>query len=85
MKTCLAQRLQLWSLVVLIFCAWQPGAQAAPVPVRYTRGTVHGLLELHSEDGRVVASGDMVQVAHGSQVTIRQEQATQGGGITASD
>jgi hypothetical protein len=63
------KNLRYWPLIILLLCAWQPGAQADPVPVRYTRGTIHGLLELRAEDGRVVASGDMVQVAHGSQLT----------------
>lgn len=71
MKTNMAHRQHLWFLVALIFSAWQPAAQADPVPVRFTRGTIHGLLELRSEDGRVVASGDMVQVAHGSQITAQ--------------
>lgn len=69
MRTCLTHRLRLWPLIALLCCAWQPAAQAAPVPVRYVRGTIHGLLELRAEDGHVVASGDLVQVAHGSQVT----------------
>jgi hypothetical protein len=69
MKTIPAHRLQLLSLVIFIFCTWHPAAQADPVPVRYTRGTIHGLLELRAEDGHIVASGDLVQVAHGSQVT----------------
>ena len=69
MKTYTAQRLRLWSMIALLFCAWQPGAQAAPVPVRFVRGTIHGFLELRSDDGRVVASGDLVQVARGNQVT----------------
>ncbi len=71
MNTNLAQSVRSWPLIILLLCAWQPGAQADPVPVRYTRGTIHGLLELRSEDGQVVASGDMVQVAHGSQVTAQ--------------
>jgi len=71
MNSHLAHRLQLSFLVILIICAWQPNAQADPIPVRYTRGTIHGLLELRAEDGHVVASGDLVQVAHGSQVTAQ--------------
>jgi hypothetical protein len=67
----LAHRLQLLPLVILFICACQPVAQADPIPVRYTRGTIHGLLELRAEDGHVVASGDLVQVAHGSQVTAQ--------------
>jgi len=32
---------------------------------------VHGFLELRADDGRVLASGDSIQVAHGDQVTAR--------------
>ena len=71
MKSYLANRLPLCSLIVLIICGWQLNAKADPVPVRYTRGTIHGLLELRSEDGHVVASGDLVQVVRGSQVTAQ--------------
>ena len=71
MKSRLAHRLQLSSLVILIFCAWQPKAQADPIPVRYTRGTIHGLLEMRSEDGHIIASGDLVQVVRGSQAWPR--------------
>ncbi len=63
------KNLRSWPLITLLLCAWQPVAQADPVPVRYTRGTIHGLLELRSDDGRVLASGDLVQVAHGSRIT----------------
>jgi len=53
----------------LLAAAFHPGAPAEPVPVRHVAGTVHGFLTLRGEDGRVVAWGDSVQVAHGSQVT----------------
>jgi hypothetical protein len=39
------------------------------VPVRATQGTIHGFLEIRGEDGHVVASGDITQVAHGDKVT----------------
>ena len=71
MKANLTQRLRSWSMITFLICAWQPGAQSAPVPVRFVSGTLHGLLEMRSEDGRVIASGDLVQVVHGSQVTMQ--------------
>ncbi len=71
MKSYLAHRLHLLPLAILMICAWQSSAQADPIPVRYTRGTIHGLLELRSDDGHVVASGDLVQVVRGSQVTAQ--------------
>jgi hypothetical protein len=51
--------------------ALQPIAQADPVAVRAVAGTIHGFLELRSEDGQVVASGDSVQVVRGNRVTSR--------------
>jgi hypothetical protein len=74
MITHLAQRLRLCSTLSLLLCAWPlralpPTAPAQPIPVRYLQGTVHGFLQIHSEDGHIVASGDSVQTVHGSQVT----------------
>jgi hypothetical protein len=40
------------------------------MPVRHVQGTFHGFLELRSEDGSVVASGDSIQVVHGDRVTL---------------
>ena len=41
------------------------------VRARYRAGTIHAFLEIRSADGHVVASGDLVQVAHGDQITAR--------------
>jgi len=41
------------------------------MPVHHQQGTVHGFLEVRSDDGRVLASGESIQVAHGDQVTAR--------------
>ena len=69
MKSLFAQRLRSWSLITMLVCAWRPNAQAEVIPVRHVEGTIHGFLELRSEDGRVLASGDIVQVVHGDRVT----------------
>jgi hypothetical protein len=55
-------------LAALLVCAWQSGA-SDPIPVRHAEGTIHGFLELRSEEGRVLATGDLVQVVHGDRVT----------------
>jgi hypothetical protein len=60
-----------WSVVAMLVCGLQPGASADTIPVRHVVGTIHGFLELRSDDGRVVASGDVVQVVHGDLVTAR--------------
>lgn len=71
MKSFFARRLQSWSLITMLVFTWRPSAQAEPIPVRHLEGTAHGLLELRSDDGRVLASGDSVQVVHGDQITTR--------------
>ncbi len=63
------RRLRLLFLIAMLVCALRPGAQADLAPVHRVEGTVHGFLEMRSEDGRVVASGDSIQVAHGERVT----------------
>jgi hypothetical protein len=74
MKSHLALRLRflpvlsMLNLAVLVLIA-RPMAVAEPIPVRHVNGTIHGFLELRSEDGRVLASGDVVRVAHGDQIT----------------
>jgi hypothetical protein len=45
-----------------------PAAQAAPFPVRYTEGTVHGFLALRTQDGKTLASGTLTQRVRGNRV-----------------
>jgi hypothetical protein len=58
-------------LILMLFCALHPTAKADPVPVRSVAGTIRGFLEMRSEDGQVVASGDSFQVVRGNRVTSR--------------
>jgi hypothetical protein len=44
---------------------------ADPIPVRRTQGTIHGFLILKTLEGKTLAAGDIVQVAHGDRVTSR--------------
>jgi hypothetical protein len=44
---------------------------ADPVTVRHAEGLVHGFLILRSTDGKILASGDLIQVARGDRVTTR--------------
>lgn len=46
-------------------------ASADPVPIRHVSGTIHGFLELRSEDGHIVASGDTTRVVSGDRITSR--------------
>jgi hypothetical protein len=43
----------------------------ANVPVRHSEGSVHGFLLLSTLDGTPIAEGDVTQVPHGGQVTLR--------------
>lgn len=49
----------------------EPSAWADPVPVRHVEGTLHGFLVVRGEDGRALAVGELIQVAHGSRITSR--------------
>ncbi|MGD0646594.1 MAG: hypothetical protein ABR971_01290 [Acidobacteriaceae bacterium] len=64
-----AQGLKCWSLIALVVCASTPRAQADAMPVRYVQGSFHGFLELRSEGGNVVASGDSLQSVRGDRIT----------------
>jgi hypothetical protein len=63
--------LRICSPFLLLVWALQPTAQSEPVPVRSVQGTIHGFLDLRSEDGQVVASGDSFQVVRGNRITSR--------------
>ena len=62
-------RLRFWLPIALLSCAWRPSAQADLPPVHLVEGTIHGFLEIRSEEGQILASGDTVQVVHGDRVT----------------
>ncbi|WP_353064618.1 hypothetical protein RBB77_02480 [Tunturibacter psychrotolerans] len=72
MNTLFLKQLRI-QFVFFLLLAWmlQTAAQADPVPARTVAGTIHGFLELRSEDGQVVASGDSVQTVRGNRVTSR--------------
>lgn len=70
MRGILSTHGRFWFFILLI-CVCGLRAPAEPIPVHSQQGTVHGFLELRAEDGRVLASGDLTQVAHGDQVTAR--------------
>jgi hypothetical protein len=63
------QNLRVWSMSALLLCAWLPAAQADQISVRYVQGSLHGFLELRSEGGVLLASGDSYQVVHGDRIT----------------
>ena len=57
-------------LMSAVFLSTKPVA-ADPVQVQRTQGTFHGFLVLKTLDGKTLASGDLIQVAHGDRVTSR--------------
>ena len=63
------RRFRVLFLIAMLVCGLRPGARAEQAAVHHVEGTVHGFLEMRSEDGRVVASGDSIQVVHGDRVT----------------
>lgn len=63
-----------WSLTSLLVQAilLQPSPlPAEPVAVRYMEGSVHGFLALRTMDGKIIASGDLIQVLRGNGVVSR--------------
>jgi hypothetical protein len=44
---------------------------AAPIPVRFAEGSVHGFLELSTPKGPLIASGDLLQVGRDGEVRSR--------------
>jgi hypothetical protein len=53
---------------VLAF-AFSIGAAAAPIAVRHPEGTLHGFLALATEQGQVLADGDLIEIVRGDRVT----------------
>ena len=42
---------------------------AGQIPVRYAEGVTHGFLVLRSQEGQIIADGDLTQAAHNGRVT----------------
>ncbi len=64
-----AQRMRFRLGMAMAVCMGFSSMWADPIPVRHVQGTLHGFLELRSEGGQVVASGDVTQVVHGDRIT----------------
>jgi hypothetical protein len=58
-------------LTLLLFAPHLPAHAQNPLSVRYHQGTFHGFLELRSDAGQVLASGDSTQVVHNGLITAR--------------
>ena len=66
-KFALLIRYATFNVLALLSClaAFVP---ADPIPVRYKEGSVHGYLAMCTLEGKVVASGDLIQTVHGVRV-----------------
>lgn len=60
-----------WRYVALLVCAVSLLAAAEPVRVRHPEGTLHGFLALTTEQGQVLAVGDLIEIVRGERVTSR--------------
>ena len=58
-------------LAILMGLAPWSGLEAAPIEVRFTEGTAHGLLLVRSVNGETMGHGDFLQTAHGDRVESR--------------
>ena len=61
----------LYGLVVGVIIPLSIGLWAEQIPVVHTEGTVHGFLVLRTLDGKVLASGDLIEVTRGDRVSSR--------------
>jgi hypothetical protein len=58
-------------LILLAALLWHRPLAAAPVPVRFTEGSLHGFLVLSTSREVLLASGDLLQVVRGEEVKSR--------------
>jgi hypothetical protein len=55
----------------VLVCAFQLDALAEPIAARHLEGTLHGFLALTTDQGQVLADGDLIEVVRGDRVTSR--------------
>ena len=58
-------------LVLMTALLWQRPLAAAPVPVRFAEGSLHGFLVLSTSKEVLIASGDLLQVVRDGEVKSR--------------
>jgi hypothetical protein len=71
MRTLLIRSLFLASLPLGAALLQPRELPAAPLPVRHSEGTLHGFVLLSSLDGKSLAPGELIQIAHGNRVMSR--------------
>src|SRR5437762_12230214 len=63
-----ALRIQVCPWLLFAILLQRSPLSAEPIPVRYTEGTTHGFLALRSPEGKLLATGDLIEVIHGNEV-----------------
>ena len=58
-------------LILMAALLWQRPLAAAPVPVRFAEGSLHGFLTLSTPAGVLIASGDLLQIVRDGEVRSR--------------
>src|SRR5512140_342206 len=58
-------------LVFMAALLWQRPLAAAPIPVRFPEGSLHGFLVLSTSQEVLIASGDLLQVVRDGEVKTR--------------
>jgi hypothetical protein len=58
-------------LVLMAALLWQRPLAAAPIPVRFAEGSLHGFLVLSTSQEVLIASGDLLQVVRDGEVQSR--------------
>jgi hypothetical protein len=61
----------LTTALATLMCLCSSAVVADPVSVRHKEGTVRGFLALRSLEGRILASGDLIQTIRGDRVTTQ--------------
>jgi hypothetical protein len=58
-------------LVAVLVCVARFGVFGEPVAAHHLEGTLHGFLALTTEQGKVLADGDLIELVRGDRVTSR--------------
>ena len=58
-------------LILMAALLWQRPLAAAPVPVRFAEGSLHGFLTLSTLAGVLIASGDLLQIVRDGEIRSR--------------
>jgi len=69
--TTIPERVAAGLLILMTALLWQRPLAAAPVPVRFAEGSLHGFLTLSTPAGVLIASGDLLQTVRDGDIGSR--------------